>query len=572
MDCRHSRVYNAHGCIKMKQRKITIGLLLIGPLLGLLLVVLLTHHPKIVLVPKPSVAGTRKGVISKGSPAQLDSSPAVSSTTSTPRVVTTSADTSEAVVAPKQDAIKKSVTHEYTYRALKAANDPSYSGSWALQKVNAPAAWDITTGNDQTIVAVIDSGFALNHEDLTGSWYQNPSENGFTSSGDRCWTGTPQDKKTNHCDDDNNGYVDDYKGWDFSGINNLPQAGETDPTSTIATHGTEVAGLVGARGNNGKGSATINWNTKIMPLQALNDDGVGYTSDIISAIYYAVDNGAGVINMSLGGYESDPAMSTAINYAYQHKVAVVAAAGNCGAGTESGCSGQAPGAMAYPALNAHVISVGATMQNDQRASFSSYGPSLDVVAPGYGAIVSPAWSAGNPTTGYSTNLYGTSFSTPQVSSLVSLIKSIRPSSSVDDITALLAGSATKLAAMSGQFYVSTYGHGQINAAASVSNAQLLNSANATPVLDQTGGAAAEHNFAASEAFSSGCEVPSGTPCTIKLTNANSGLERYLPYQLASSSGTTGWSWNTSSLTSGAWETRALQGENISLTPYSLLGK
>lgn len=475
--------------------------------------------------------------------------------------------------APRQQMIRNKVAVEYEYRALLTANDPGYSSSWILQKVNAPAAWNISTGNNQTVVADIDSGFALNHEDLAANWRTNSREQGTTTSGDRCWTGTPQNKQSNNCDDDNNGYVDDWRGWNFTNATNNPQAGQTNVSGGGVAHGTETAGLIGAVGNNGKGIATINWSTKIMPLQALDDSGTGYTSDITAAIYYAVDNGANVINMSLGGSQFDQALDDAITYAYQHGVVVVAAAGNCGTGAESGCDPSKPGAMSYPALDNHVIAVGATTQTDARASFSSYGAGLDVVAPGAGTITSTGWTSGNATTLYATNLNGTSFASPQVASLAALIKSIRPSTSVDDVTALILGTATKISGLGGQFYSAEYGHGLVNAFAALTVAQSLNStASNTPILLQTGGPNSEHNLLGANTTGSGCTTLGSTYCSIWLKDARTGFDRYLPYSLTNVSGQAGWTWSAAVIGSGSWSVRAVQGQAVSTTPYLMNGK
>lgn len=473
--------------------------------------------------------------------------------------------------SPKQTAVRQTVAEEHTYYPLLTANDPGYASDWALQKVNAPAAWNVATGNGKTVVAVIDTGFALNHEDLGNNWYANAGEAGTTKLGDRCWTGTPQNKSTNNCDDDGNGYIDDWRGWNFYLGDNNPMTGRTNANGAGVAHGTETSGLVGAAGNNGTGIATINWNTKIMPLQALSDDGPGYTSDVAAAIYYAVDNGANVINMSFGGNTFDSAMKTATDYAFAHNVVVVAAAGNCGTGTEQGCQGLPAGAMGYPALNDHVIAVGATTSNDQRASFSSYGPGLDVTAPGSGSIVSPTWTSTNGTSLYSGALYGTSFASPQVASLASLIKSIRPNSSVDDISALLLASATKLPAMSGSSYTNELGHGVINAGSALTIASSLNTTTATPKLLQAGGPVAEHRFSTNDTLGSGCNTVSGTYCTVWLRNDQTGYERYLPYQQTNQTGAAGWTWSGSVLSDGYWQVRAAQGDNRSAA-YSLSTK
>lgn len=460
----------------------------------------------------------------------------------------------------KQTEIRQSVKVEHTYYPLLTANDPGYDSNWIIQKVNAPAAWNISTGNGQTVVAVIDTGFALNHDDLKNNWHSNTNETGVTKSGDVCWTGIVENKSSNNCDDDNNGYNDDWRGWNFSAGDNNPLAGRTNPSGIGVAHGTQTAGLVGAAGNNNIGITTLNWNTKIMPLQALSDDGPGYTSDISAAIYYAVDNGANVINMSLGGSDYDQSLKDATDYAYSHNVVVVAAAGNCGTGNEQGCSTLPAGSMGYPALNDHVISVGATTSSDQRASFSSYGPNLDVVAPGSGTINSTTWTIGNSTSLYTSSLSGTSFASPQVASLASLIKSIRPSSSVDDITALILATTTKLSAMDGAIYTNELGHGLINASAALTVAQSLNGISSTPRLSQAGGAVSEHRYTSTDTIGSGCTVTINSYCTIWLRNDTTGQERYLPYQKSNSLGLAGWSWSGSILPTSFWQVRAVQGD------------
>jgi subtilisin family serine protease len=488
-----------------------------------------------------------------------------------PRSTTAEPASDPATNAPKQDKIRQTIAEEHTYYPLLTANDPGYPSNWAVQKVNAPAAWNVATGNGQTVVAVIDTGFALNHEDLRNNWFTNTHESGNTQSGDRCWTGTVQNKTTNGCDDDDNGYIDDWRGWNFSETDNNPMAGRTNPAGAGVAHGTEVSGLVGASGNNATGVTTINWNTKIMPLQALSDDGPGFTSDVAAAIYYAVDNGADVVNLSLGGSIFDPALKAATDYAYTHNVVVVAAAGNCGTGNEQGCQGLPAGSISYPASNDHVIAVGATTVNDQRASFSSYGPALDVTAPGSGTIVSPTWTATNDATLYSGALYGTSFASPQVASLASLIKSIRPSSSVEDVTALLLASATKIPVMNNSSYTNELGHGVINAGVALTIASSLNATSTTPKLLQTGGPVSEHRFASTDTLGSGCTANASNYCTVWLRNTQTGYDRYLPYQLTSQQGSTGWTWSGTILQSGDWQIRAVQGDNRS-SLYSLGSK
>lgn len=480
-------------------------------------------------------------------------------------------------VAPRQQAISKTIQTDYPYRALGVVpDDPYYSGSWLLQHTNAANAWNVATGTP-VVVAIIDTGFALNHEDLTTQWKINTGETGYTLTGDRCWTGVSQDKSTNNCDDDGNGYADDWRGWNFVNTSNNPQAGTTSTNGIEAiSHGTSVAGLAGAATNNHLGIASYNWNTKLMPLEALDDSGSGTTNSVVAAVYYAVDNGAAIINLSLGGPTDDPALQSAIDYAYAHKVIVVAAAGNCGTTGDAGCSGMSAPAMMYPAKSNHVLAVGATDSADKRASFSSYGPALDVVAPGSGALVSPLIDSRtapyNYVTAYSGSLYGTSFASPIVAGVASLIRSIRPTTSVDDITALIDASATKVGSMNGQPYTNEYGHGLVNAATAATIADnLTRTSQSTPKLAQTGDYRSEHSFSPTASMSSGCSAPSTSYCTVRMTNA-SGYDRFLPYTLTSANGSAGWQWSGALLQSGEWTVSAQQGDNFSTTPYLLFSK
>ncbi len=510
------------------------------------------------------------GVATKGSERSDASVSEQNTAQPQPQESTNTAPTVAEDVAPKQTEIKRLTPIEYEYRALRTSNDPLPQPTWSMNATRTQIAWDTATGNG-VVVAVIDSGFALAHEDLVNQWHQNTGETGMTAVNGRCWTGTSLNKASNNCDDDNNGYTDDWRGWDFDSINNVPQAGETNPNGQGVAHGTEVAGLVGATGNNSIGTATLAWNNKIMPLQALSDDGSGYTSDITAAVYYAVDNGASVINMSLGGNTNDPTLAQAIKYAHDRNVVVVAAAGNCGTGNEAGCDPAKPGAMGYPALNPYVIAVGATTSTNARASFSSYGPGLDVTAPGSGTLVSPMWQSSNQTSAYATSLYGTSFASPIVASYVGLLKSIRPASTVDDITALVDATASKTSAMGADQFSNTMGHGIIDSEAGLRVAGSLNQTSGIPELLQAGDNTSEHTFKATSTLASGCKATAGNYCTIWARNA-AGYDRYLPYIATSGSGQAGWTWTGNWLGTGDWSLRSRSGSTPSTTPYQLFNK
>ena len=180
------------------------------------------------------------------------------------------------------------------------------------------------------------------------------------------------------------------------------------------------------------------------------------------------------------------------------------------------------------------------------------------------------WTQNNQTTAYANNLYGTSFASPLVASYVALIKSIRPSTSVDDITAIVDGTAQKLPAMNGAAYSNEYGHGLINAQNALSVSAVLNTSSAAPILLQTGSAQSEHTFAPSTELSSGCTTPSASYCTIWIQDTN-GYDRYLPYA-ATPNGSAGWLWSGNTLSGGEWWVRARSGSSVSDTPYLLFQK
>jgi hypothetical protein len=180
------------------------------------------------------------------------------------------------------------------------------------------------------------------------------------------------------------------------------------------------------------------------------------------------------------------------------------------------------------------------------------------------------WTSTNQTSVYASNLYGTSFASPLVASYVALIKSVRPSSSVDDITAIVDGTAQKLPAMNGIVYSNEYGHGLINAQSALSVGAFLTTSPATPTLLQTGSAQSEHTFSPSTTLSSGCTTTNASYCTIWAQDSN-GYDRYLPYT-ATSNGSAGWSWSGSALDGGEWWVRARSGDATSTTPYLLFQK
>jgi len=319
-----------------------------------------------------------------------------------------------------------------TYKALSMPNDPSANQPW-VATANISGAWDTPRGSSPTLLAVIDTGFALQHEELKDRWYANPRE------------------QVNNIDDDGNGLVDDVRGWDFAHADNSPQAGQNTSGGAGGRHGTYVAGVAAASGNNGLGIAGVDWGTIILPIQALGEDGTGYNVDVANAIYYAAAQGADVISLSLGSSQADPLVREAIRSAIAGGSIVVAAAGN------DGCD-----CMVYPANYPEVVAVGASASNGQPASFSSYGANLDVLAPGVN-LYTTDWQSNNPTSAYAGGISGTSLATPVISGLLTRLKSFQPSATPLQLVAALTENTNRLTLGSTTSRTNQLGFGLVDA-------------------------------------------------------------------------------------------------------------
>ena len=213
----------------------------------------------------------------------------------------------------------------YIAHAIMTPNDPGWGNQWGPAKIRCPEAWDIFTGNDDVIIAVIDTGVDYNHPDLAGKV---------------------------------------IKGYDF--CNN-----DDDPMDDYG-HGTHCSGIASAIGNNGVGIAGVTWGAKVLAVKFLNSGGSGSYANGAAAIIYAADHGANVLSNSWGGSGDSQAVHDAVDYAWNHGCLFVAAAGNTGGG------------LLYPALFANAMAVSATDSGDNLADFSSRGDKIEVAAPGVG--------------------------------------------------------------------------------------------------------------------------------------------------------------------------------------------
>ena len=384
-----------------------------------------------------------------------------------------------------------------------------------MNRISAPGGWAAATAtNAAPTIAVIDTGFALNHEDLVNRWTTDQ--------------------------------------WDFVHNDSSPMAGTDDPNGAAVFHGTMTAGLAGL----------LDANSKIMPLQALNDDGVGYTDEIAAAVTYAADNGAKVISLSLGSSSDDPYLHQQIDYAISKGAVVVAAAGN------GGCN-----CLSYPAAYPEVLSVGATNANDTLASFSSYGSNLDVVAPGTaGDVCSSFYTATNAINAYSCGYSGTSFATPMTASLAAMLLQEEPGLTPPEVIAAITQSADKVADMGGQYDSLTYGYGRIDVARAIAQVAL-----AVPdgqVLNKQSISLSSTNPTTSPQMETTCVGVPGATCDMTLVGPVGQTIDLGQQTLDAQYGGALYSWNaaTLGLTPGQWTITATQtdfGQTTSLPPVAL---
>lgn len=309
----------------------------------------------------------------------------------------------------------------YIVTLASTPNDPDYlnGNQYGLNKINAPAVWDMNIDGSDIIVAVIDSGIKLDHPDLTANIWTNPGE----TSG-------------NGIDDDNNGFADDVHGWNFY----ISSKGNNNPTDENG-HGTHVSGIISAVTDNGEGVASLARNVKILPIKAFGSQMSTTVAKITKAINYAKLMKADIVNCSFGMPEGTNTLSKAIE-SYEGAVFVAAAGNTLPNGSNNDITPYYPASYEFD----NIISVASTDQNDVLSSFSNYGEiRVDIAAPG-----SDIFST------YYTNstLYksdsGTSMACPFVSSAAALVRAKYPELTPAEVIKKLEDGADRLDSLTGK--------------------------------------------------------------------------------------------------------------------------
>lgn len=311
-------------------------------------------------------------------------------------------------------------------------DDPQAAQQYWLSIIKAQEAWDITQGSDEVIIAIVDSGVDWAHEDLSANIWENPGESGTDSQG--------KNRHSNGVDDDENGYVDDWHGWDLVGNASFDDQmnrrwfPDNDASPVLMSlpgysgyHGTTVAGCAAASTNNGKGIAAPGYNARILPVKAAADSSIQAINAGYEGITYAADMHANIINCSFGGAfsGSSQALQQVIDYAREQGSLVIAASGNGGQNVEA--------VPHVPAGLRGVLSVGATGQTDYAdTSYTNSGLGVHVYAPGTNILTT---YPGNRYIG--SGVTGTSFSSPVTSGVAALVVAMHPSWSPEQIATQL---------------------------------------------------------------------------------------------------------------------------------------
>jgi len=287
-------------------------------------------------------------------------------------------------------------------------SDSELVNQWAIQNIELDKAWNLETGNESVVIAVLDTGIDYTHEEL---------EDNVIS------------------------------GYDF--VNNDDDAMDDNG------HGTAVAGIIGAKGNNNKGIAGVTWNSKIMPIKVIDTDGYGSYFDIIHGILYAIENGIKIINMSFGGYADSDILREAVEYALSKDCIIIASVGDDDTDT-----------VIYPAGYDGVIGVASTESDNSISINSNYGDYIDLYAPGIDIFST------KPSNGYSSES-GSSMASAYVAGLAGLVLASSNTLTGSQIETIIYNNSDYIK----MNYKGTYGHGKINAHRAILSAKSISNVN-----------------------------------------------------------------------------------------------
>jgi photosystem II stability/assembly factor-like uncharacterized protein len=295
-------------------------------------------------------------------------------------------------------------------------NDPRVPQQWAITMMQLEQAWEITQGSEDVLIGIVDSGVQYNHPDLESNIYRNYGE----------W-GTSGELSNNGVDDDNNGYIDDHRGWDFGDMDNDPMDRPATIMGIITYHGTGVSGSASAATDNGTGIAGPGFKCKIVPLKAARDDQGGMSAGY-PAIIYAADMGVHVINNSWGGTRYSAISQDVIYYANSLGSLVIGSSGNDPVNNDFD--------RHFPSAFDKVFSVGSQEPDGSPSDYATFGASVDVMAPGTGVLTTRFGG------GYEF-LQGTSFSAPLTSGVAALVRTHRPTWSPEQVAKQIRVTSSK---------------------------------------------------------------------------------------------------------------------------------
>lgn len=336
-------------------------------------------------------------------------------------------------------------------------NDQFYSNQYYLPLIGMPSVWNITQGDSNIIIGVVDTGLDFLHPDLQNSFKLNYGETGTDALG--------RDKKTNGIDDDGNGFIDDWRGWDFTDepFTGDPRRGDyltpdNDPTDDNKnSHGTAVSGVINASFNNSIGIASVAPKCKVLVLRAFDAEGYGEEDDVANAVLYGITQGVKIFNFSFGDYVYSNLLRDVVKFAYSKNVTIVCSAGNDGSDK-----------LHYPSAYDEVISVGASANEDARFSSSSYGATVDIYAPGFQIFTTMRKGKGSVSYGGDYDyINGTSFSAPIIAAVAGLMKSQNPNLTNEEIRGILVSNTALFSNQTG--WSNLYSSGRVDVARTIQN-------------------------------------------------------------------------------------------------------